>query len=132
MRGRMSDAPSYSAHVEIGQTMVGHTVSQVIESKNPAFAASDFVAELRRLAGLRPVGRPELRKLDPSSAPLQAAGLLGMPGMTAYVRLLDIGQPKKERRRRRRRRCGGPWSGSCEDQGCRAVGIAGSPEKCSA
>src|SRR5690348_10006579 len=44
MRGRMSDAASYAASVNIGQTMVGHTVSQVVDSHNPAFGPGDFVA----------------------------------------------------------------------------------------
>src|SRR5262245_65699610 len=44
MRGRMSDEPSYAAPVAIGQPMVGHTVSQVVESRNPGFAAGGFVA----------------------------------------------------------------------------------------
>src|SRR5688572_31309932 len=78
MRGRMSDAPSYAAPVGIGQPMVGHTVSQVVESKNQSFAAGDIVAGYD---GWREYGvskGTDLRKLNPTSLPISTAiGVLG-------------------------------------------------------
>ena len=134
MRGRMSDAPSYAPHVEIGQTMVGHTVSRVVESKNPAFAAGDFVAGYDGWQDYGLSAGPELRKLDPSSAPLRAAvGVLGMPSMTAYVGLLDIGQPKEGETvvvSAASGAVGAVVGQIAKIKGCRAIGIAGSPEKC--
>src|SRR5215470_12053893 len=89
MRGRMSDAESYAASVAIRQVMVGATVSQVIESKNPAFAVGDFVLGYDGWQDFGVSNGVELRKLDPSSAPISTAvGTLGMPGLTAYVGLL--------------------------------------------
>ena len=83
MRGRMSDAESYAASVAIRQVMVGGTVSQVIESKNPAFAAGDVVLGYDGWQDFGLSKGLELRKLDPSSAPISTAlGTLGMPGLT--------------------------------------------------
>jgi NADPH-dependent curcumin reductase CurA len=133
MRGRMSDEPSYAAPVAIGQPMVGHTVSQVVESRNAAFAVGDFVAGYD---GWRDVGvskGADLRKLDPSLPISTAIGVLGMPGMTAYVGLLDIGQPTAGETVVVSAASGAV--GSVVGQiarinDCRAVGVAGSPEKC--
>src|SRR5213083_2236803 len=95
MRRRMNDAKSYAQPAELGTPMVGGAVSEVIASNNAAFPTGSFVGgptgwqayALSRGAGVR--------KLDPKAAPLSTAlGVLGMPGMTAYVGLLDIGQPK--------------------------------------
>jgi NADPH-dependent curcumin reductase CurA len=134
MRGRMSDAPSYSPHVELGQVMVGHTVSQVIESKNRAFARGDFVAGYDGWQDYGLSNGNDLRKIDPSHAPLSTSlGVLGMPGMTAYVGLLDIGQPKPGETVAVSAASGavGAVVGQiAKIKGCRAVGIAGSEEKC--
>jgi NADPH-dependent curcumin reductase CurA len=134
MRGRMSDAPSYAASVELGHRMVGHTVSQVVESKNAAFAAGDFVAGYDGWQDYGVSDGRELRKLDPAAAPLTTAlSVLGMPGMTAYVGLLDIGQPKPGETVVVSAASGavGSMVGQiARIKGCRAVGIAGSPDKC--
>ena len=66
MRGRMSDEPSYAAPVAVGQAMVGHTVSQVVESRNPAFAAGDFVTGYDGWREGAVSKGADLRKLDPS------------------------------------------------------------------
>ena len=135
MRSRMSDAPSYATPVSIGGVMVGHTVSQVVESRNPSFNPGDFVAGYDGWQdfGLSP-GK-ELRKLDPSMAPLSTAiGTLGMPGMTAYVGLFDIGKPKPGETVVVSAASGAVGSvvgQLAKIHGCRAVGIAGSPAKCS-
>lgn len=134
MRGRMSDAPSYSPHVEIGQVMVGHTVSQVVESKSAAFARGDFVAGYDGWQDYGLSRGKDLRKVDPSRAPLSTAvGVLGMPGMTAYVGLLDIGQPKAGETvvvSAASGAVGAVVGQIAKIKGCRVVGIAGSREKC--
>jgi NADPH-dependent curcumin reductase len=134
MRGRMSDAESYAASVALRQVMVGGTVSQVIESKNPAFAAGDFVVGYDGWQDFGLSSGRELRKLDPSMAPISTAvGTLGMPGMTAYVGLLDIGQPKPGETVVVSAASGAVGSvvgQIAKIKGCRAVGIAGSPDKC--
>jgi len=134
MRGRMSDAESYAASVAIRQVMVGGTVSQVIESKNPAFAAGDFVVGFDGWQEFGLSSGRDLRKLDPSIAPISTAiGTLGMPGLTAYVGLLDIGQPKPDETVVVSAASGAVGSvvgQIAKIKGCRAVGIAGSAEKC--
>jgi NADPH-dependent curcumin reductase CurA len=133
MRGRMSDEPSYAASVAIGQPMVGHTVSQVIESRNPAFVPGDFVAGYDGWRDTAVSKGTELRKLDPSVPISTAIGVLGMPGLTAYVGLLDIGQPRAGETVVVSAASGAVGSivgQIARIKGCRAVGVAGSPEKC--
>jgi len=95
MRGRMSDAPSYAAPVPIGGVMEGGTVNEVVASNNPGFAKGDIV--LAR-AGWQTHALSDgkgLTKIDPKLGPVSTAvGVLGMPGMTAYTGLLDIGKPQ--------------------------------------
>ena len=102
MRGRMNDVKSYAPSVELGQPMVGGTVGEVVESRDAAFRPGEFVLtyggwqayHIARSAGAR-VGPFGPIKLDPRAAPISTAlGVLGMPGMTAYVGLYDLGQPK--------------------------------------
>jgi NADPH-dependent curcumin reductase CurA len=134
MRGRMSDGPSYATPVALGQTMVGHTVSTVVESKNPAFKPGDFVTGYDGWQTFGLSSGAELRKLDPSHAPISTAvGVLGMPGMTAYVGLLDIGHPRPGETVLVSAASGAVGSvvgQIARIKGCRAVGIAGSAEKC--
>jgi NADPH-dependent curcumin reductase CurA len=134
MRGRMSDGPSYATPVAVGDVMCGHTVSQVLESKTPDFRAGDFVAGYDGWQAYAASNGKELRKLDPSGAPISTAlGVLGMPGMTAFVGLLDIGQPKSGETvvvSAASGAVGGVVGQLAKIKGCRAVGIAGSPEKC--
>src|ERR1700755_3579783 len=95
MRGRMSDGPSYATPVPIGGVMEAGTVNEVIASNNPNFAKGDIV--LAR-AGWQTHALSDgkgLAKIDPKLAPISTAvGVLGMPGMTAYTGLLDIGKPQ--------------------------------------
>src|SRR5262249_32740493 len=95
MRGRMSAAKSYAKPVEIGEPMVGGTVGEVSVSRNAKFAAGDIVMGYGGWQDYALSNGAGLRKLDPSAAPVSTAlGVLGMPGMTAYVGLLEIGSPK--------------------------------------
>jgi NADPH-dependent curcumin reductase CurA len=140
MRGRMSDAKSYAAPVELGSPMVGGTVSEVLESKHPGFQSGDIVLgyggwQTHHIAkaGAAPGPFGPL-KLDPKAAPVSTAlGVLGMPGMTAYVGLLDIGQPKPGETVVVSAAAGAVGSAVgqiAKIKGCRAVGVAGAREKC--
>jgi NADPH-dependent curcumin reductase CurA len=102
MRGRMSDGPSYAAPVPIGGVMEGGTVSEVIASNDPAFANGDIVLSRAGWQTHALSDGKGLTKIDPKIAPVSTAvGVLGMPGMTAYTGLLDIGKPTGGRDRRR-------------------------------
>lgn len=134
MRGRMSDAPSYAAPVPIGGVMEGETVSEVIASNNPGFAKGDIV--LAR-AGWQTHALSDgkgLTKVDPSIAPISTAvGVLGMPGMTAYSGLLEIGKPKAGETVVVAAASGAVGSAVgqiAKIKGARAVGIAGGKDKC--
>ena len=134
MRGRMNEGPSYAAPVALGQVMEGSTVAEVLESKHPDFTAGEFVATYDGWQAYGVSSAKGLQKLDRAAAPLSTAlGVLGMPGMTAYVGLLDIGQPKPGETVVVSAASGAV--GSVVGQiarlkGSRAVGVAGSKEKC--
>jgi NADPH-dependent curcumin reductase CurA len=133
MRGRMSDAPSYAAPVAVGDPMCGHTVSEVVESQNPAFRSGDIVAGYDGWQEFAVSNGTGLRKLDRTLPVTTALSVLGMPGLTAYVGLLDIGQPKPGETVVVSAASGAVGSvvgQLAKIRGCRAVGIAGSPEKC--
>ena len=133
MRGRMSDAPSYAAPVEVGATMCGHTVSEVVEPRNPAFRSGDIVAGYDGWQSYAVSSGKDLRTLDPRLPPTTALGVLGMPGMTAFVGLIDIGQPKAGETVVVSAASGAVGSvvgQLAKVKGCRAVGVAGSDEKC--
>lgn len=134
MRGRMNEGRSYATPAQVGKPMVGGTVGEVVESRHPGFARGDFVAGYdgwQAYAVSRGVG---VRKLDPRQAPISTAlGVLGMPGMTAYVGLLDIGRPKEGETVVVSAAAGAVGSAVgqiAKIKGCRAVGVAGSREKC--
>ena len=96
MRGRISGGKSYAQAVELGQVIVGATVGRGARVEASGPRDGRHRAGLRGLAVARGRRRARaVRKLDPEQAPVSTAlGVLGMPGMTAYVGLLDIGQPK--------------------------------------
>ena len=134
MRGRMSDAPSYAPPVAIGDVMVGGTVSRVEASQHPDYTTGDLVLGYSGWQDYALSDGTGLTKLDPAMAqPSMALGVLGMPGFTAYMGLLDIGQPKAGDTLVVAAASGAV--GSVVGQigkikGCRVVGIAGGAEKC--
>src|SRR5579871_547313 len=134
MRGRMSAAKSYAKPVEVGEPMVGGTVSEIIASRNANFAVGDIVLGFGGWQDYALSGGAGLRKLDPAAAPVTTAlGILGMPGMTAYVGLLEIGQPSSGETVAVAAASGAVGSvvgQIAKIKGCRAVGVAGGPEKC--
>ncbi len=134
MRGRMSDAKSYSKPVELGAVMEGQTAGEVVASNHPGFAPGDQV--LGGFGWQRYSVRPAaaLIKLGQDSAPLSASlGVLGMPGLTAWKGLEDIGEPKAGETV-----VVGAASGAVGQvvgqiaklRGCRVVGVAGGQDKC--
>ena len=95
MHGRMNAVKSYVPCVEIGETMVGGAVSEVLSSNVEGFAAGDLVVGYTGWQTHAIDDGKGLRKLDPAAAPISTAlGILGMPGHTAYVGLLDMGRPR--------------------------------------
>ncbi len=134
MRGRMNETKSYSAPVPIGGVMVGQTVGEVVVSRDPGFAAGDIVVGFGNWQDYAAIPAKTLRKLSPALAPVSTAlGVLGMPGHTAYVGLLDIGQPKPGETVVVSSAAGavGSLVGQiAKIKGCRVVGIAGGAIKC--
>jgi NADPH-dependent curcumin reductase CurA len=134
MRGRMSDAASYAQPVSIGGVMEGGTVCEVIASNNPAFEKGDVVLSRAGWQTHALSDGKGLTKLDPKLAPLSTAvGVLGMPGMTAYTGLLDIGKPQPGETVVVAAASGAVGSAVgqiARIKGARAVGIAGGKDKC--
>ena len=134
MRGRMSDAPSYSPPVEIGATMVGGTVSRVEQSNHADYKTGDWVLSYSGWQNYEVSDGQGLVKLgDSPEHPSWALGILGMPGFTAYMGLLDIGQPKPGETLVVAAATGpvGATVGQIgKIKGCRVVGVAGGSEKC--
>src|SRR5437868_9368703 len=134
MRGRMSDAPSYAAPVPIGGVMEGGTVSEVIASNNPAFAKGDVVLSRAGWQTHALSDGQGLTKIDPKIAPVSTAvGVLGMPGMTAYTGLLEIGKPQPGETLVVAAASGAVGSAVgqiAKIKGARAVGVAGGKDKC--
>ncbi len=135
MRGRMSEAASYAAPVQIGEVMPGQTVARVESSCNPGYRRGDVV--------LAPSGWQEFAVSDgrdltrlPADlpSPSWALGVLGMTGFTAYMGLLDIGKPRAGDVVVVAAATGAVGSivgQIAKIKGCRVVGIAGGPAKCS-
>lgn len=134
MRGRMSDAESYAEPVAIGEVMTGGAVLRVAASKHPDFAEGDLVlgsTGWQNYAISDGMGLSTLNR--DMKHPSLALGVLGMPGFTAYMGLLDIGQPKAGETVVVAAASGPVGSAVgqiTKIKGCRAVGVAGGPEKC--
>jgi len=136
MRGRMNAGKSYAAPVEIGDTMVGGTVAEVVESRHPKFKPGQVVLSYSGWQEYAISDGKGLRVLDPDVAPLSTAlGVLGMPGFTAYSGLLTIGKPAPGETVVVAAATGPVGSAVgqiAKIKGARAVGIAGGPKKCAA
>lgn len=134
MRGRMSDAASYAASVAIGATMVGATVCRIEASQHAGFVVGDWVLAYTGWQDYAVSDGTGLTKLDPTlSSPSYALGVLGMPGFTAYMGLLDIGAPKAGETVVVAAATGAVGSvvgQIAKLKGCRVVGIAGGAQKC--
>jgi NADPH-dependent curcumin reductase CurA len=134
MRGRMSDAPSYAPPVAIGEVMVGSTVSRVEISHNPDFAIGDLVL---CQSGWQEYAISDGKGIVNLGAqvehPSYALGVLGMPGFTAYMGLLEIGQPVSGETVVVGAATGAVGSvvgQIAKLKGCHIVGIAGGEKKC--
>jgi NADPH-dependent curcumin reductase CurA len=134
MRGRMDAGKSYAKPVEIGATMEGGAVGEVVASNHKGFAPGDAVMGMLGWASHGVLPGDQLRKLDPSLAPPQTAlGVLGMPGFTGWYGFTQIGQPKAGETLVVGAATGavGSMVGQlAKARGLRAVGIAGGEEKC--
>ena len=134
MRGRMSAAKSYAKPVEVGDVMEGGAVGEVLSSKCPGIEAGDFVLGAGGWQEYFTLSGASLRKLDPERTPISTAlGVLGMPGVTAYTGLLNIGKPESGETVVVAAASGAVGSAVgqiAKIKGARAVGIAGSAEKC--
>jgi len=134
MRGRMSEAKSYAKSVEIGEVMVGQTVGEVVESGDPAFRPGDKVLTSLGWQLMGVAKAAEVHKVDATRVPASYyLGILGMPGITAWFGLHEIGQPKEGDVLVVSAASGAV--GSVVGQlgkiaGCRVVGIAGGKAKC--
>jgi NADPH-dependent curcumin reductase CurA len=137
MRGRMNDSKSYAASQPLGEVMLGGTVGEVVESRNPKFAAGDQVVgmggwqEYSVVDGNAP---GMLRKVDTTHVPLSHyLGAVGMPGVTAYYGLVKLIAPKAGETvvvSAATGAVGSAFAALAKARGCRVVGIAGGPEKC--
>ncbi|MBU9331821.1 NADP-dependent oxidoreductase [Burkholderia multivorans] len=134
MRGRMSDAPSYAPPVQLGDVMVGGTISRVVSSNLPAFREGDLVVAaggwqdyaLSDGSDVIPLGRD-------FPHPSRALGVLGMPGFTAYTGLLTIGEPKAGETvvvAAASGAVGAVVGQIAKLKGCRVIGVAGGADKC--
>ncbi len=137
MRGRMNDAKSYAQPQALNQTMLGGTVGEVLQSRNPGFAVGDKVVGM---GGWQEYGLVQaamtgmLRKVDDSRIPLSAyLGAVGMPGVTAYFGLVHIIAPKAGDTlvvSAASGAVGSAFGVLAKARGCRIVGVAGGADKC--
>jgi len=137
MRGRMNDGKSYAEPQALGHTMLGGTVGEVLQSRNPGFATGDKVVGMggwqeygvvtAAMAGM-------VRKVDDSRVPLSSyLGAVGMPGVTAYYGLVHIIAPKAGDTvvvSAASGAVGSAFGALAKARGCRVVGMAGGPDKC--
>ncbi len=134
MRGRMSDAPSYAPPVEVGAEMVGGTVSRIAKSLHPDYQNGELVLSFNGWQDYALSDGSDFTKLDPQiPQPSLALGVLGMPGFTAYVGLLDIGQPKPGETVVVAAASGAVGSivgQVAKIKGCTVIGVAGGEKKC--
>lgn len=133
MRGRMNASRSYAANVEHNEVMVGGVISEVIESRHSHFQVGDIVNANTGWQEYAVSGTDGLRKIDPSIAPISTGiGILGMPGLTAYFGLLEVGKLQDGETVFVSGAAGAVGSAVgqiAKIRGCRVVGSAGTDEK---
>lgn len=133
MRGRMRPGKSYTASFQLGEPLSGGCVGQVVVSNNAGFQVGDYVLGYQGWCEYFVSDGSDLNKIDLSLAPIQAyLGIMGMPGLTAYVGLLDIGQLKAGETVFVSSAAGAVGSAACQiakNMGCRVIASAGSDEK---
>ena len=134
MRGRMSPRPSYAVGVKRGEVMPAGTVGLVVASRHERFAAGDIVLSSNGWQEYAVSAGGGVRKLDLAVAPVSTAvGVLGMPGLTAYVGLLDVGELHEGDSvvvSAASGAVGAVVGQIAKMQGCRVVGVAGAQKKC--
>ena len=134
MRSRMDDSKSYAASQPLNEVMIGGTVGEVVESKNPKFAIGDKVVGMYGWQEFGTSDGKGLRKVDDTHIPLSAyLGPVGMPGVTAWLGLNKIIEPKAGETVVVSAASGAVGSvvgQLAKAAGCRAVGIAGGADKC--
>ena len=133
MRGRMNDRKSYVTPFEIGAVLQGGAVGEVVGSRNDGFPVGTHVVSMNGWREYFLSDGADLQKVDGSLAPLSLyLGVLGMPGLTAYIGLTDIGKPQPGQTVFVSGAAGAVGSVVCQiakAKGCRVVGSAGSQEK---
>jgi NADPH-dependent curcumin reductase CurA len=133
MRGRMMDRKSYVPPFQVGQPLEGGSVGEVVESKNDKFEPGDIVLNMLGWREYFVSNGKGLTRINPGKGPVQAyLGTLGMPGMTAYFGLLEIGKPNEGETvfvSAASGAVGSIVSQIAKIKGCRVVGSAGSDEK---
>jgi NADPH-dependent curcumin reductase CurA len=134
MRGWMNDARSYIAPIKLGEVMRAGAVGEVVASRHPGFKEGDYAVGMLNMQDYAAVDGAGLQMVSPQLAPLPLfLSALGMPGMTAYFGLLDVGAPVAGQTVVVSAASGavGALVGQiARIKGCRAVGLAGGPEKC--
>ncbi|MEJ2162123.1 MAG: NADP-dependent oxidoreductase, partial [Robiginitalea sp.] len=134
MRGWMNAGKSYIEPVEIGSVMRAGSVGQVVASKNPKFKEGQYVVGSGGVQQYAVTDGKGFYRVDPSMAPLTTyIGTLGMPGMTAYFGILEVGKIQEGDVVLVSGAAGavGSTVGQiAKIKGCKVVGIAGGPEKC--
>jgi hypothetical protein len=134
MRGWMNDAKSYIPPVQIGEVMRAGSVGEIIESKHPDFKVGEFVSGWGGVQQYAITDGKGWYKVDPKLAPLPTyIGTLGMPGMTAYFGILEVGQIKEGEVVLVSGAAGAVGSvvgQIAKIKGCTVIGIAGGAEKC--
>src|SRR6186713_21211 len=137
MRGRMNDAKSYAAPQPLGQVMQGGTAGEVVESRSPKFQPGDKVVGMGGWQQYSVVNADQpgaLRKVDTTHVPLSHyLGAVGMPGVTAWYGLVKIIEPQAGQTivvSAASGAVGSALGALAKARGCRAVGIAGGPDKC--
>ncbi len=134
MRGRMNGGKSYASPQGVGDVMIGGTVGEVVASANARFAKGDLVVGMGGWQLFALSDGRDLRKIEDNSIPVQAwLGALGMPGVTAWMGLHRIVEPKARETVVVSAATGAVGSVAGQllrEAGARAVGVAGGPEKC--